>query len=623
MNGREKHWLLRLATAWIALSAAGIGLWVWVRQRPQALPPPDSKSGQDLLLGYQEITHNIWLIALALVIICLAQRIYVNRKRETLRSEHQSKQPIESLLRFIKKNPISSALFIAYGVAMMSGITYLHKDMLGWYPELVKGHFLDNFSIRQSFVSETMRRTDYRFFPLAHQDLHILSWFTIHIKTWILVSVAELISIVLLSIKFLNDLTSSKLAKQSTILLLTLLFLIHPSTGTAFFHVIYCERLLCLVFMLYITTYAFYRKTSHASYFYLTFLWALLGIYIKDIAVILFITPAASLWIADSITNQSKDKPNHRLEHWLCSLSLVFIASYIFLALIPSSFAGGSAYNNNAPGGLVLDIRCYLFGAVALTRAGAILRRRLTFTILDSINITAFAYATALALTYAFDANSYLALPVQLIATINIGWAWMQLVEPKQRRHHQQSVKIMAAAASASLIIGADHTLMDKTFAKTIAEQKFDQASTQATYEKLDRICKKVRESGANVHLIISQDSWLSSKRHLNRIHYRSLIEYEPVSKAFIVKDGANKGMRYTPAPGDLIANVDKNINVLNPILNGLETELIYRHNPSERSGMILRITGIKQMDHDQSSLNDRVPDSSDSIGSAAITMDP
>ena len=69
--------------------------------------------------------------------------------------------------------------------------------------------------------------------------------------------------------------------------------------------------------------------------------------------------------------------------------------------------------------------------------------------------------------------------------------------------------------------------------------------------------------------------------------------------------------------------NVDKNINVLNPILNGLETELIYRHNPSERSGMILRITGIKQMDHDQSSLNDRVPDSSDSIGSAAITMDP
>jgi hypothetical protein len=32
-------------------------------------------------------------------------------------------------------------------------------------------------------------------FPLAHQDLHILSWFSIHIKTWMLFSAAELIGI--------------------------------------------------------------------------------------------------------------------------------------------------------------------------------------------------------------------------------------------------------------------------------------------------------------------------------------------------------------------------------------------------------------------------------------------
>ena len=98
------------------------------------------------------------------------------------------------------------------------------------------------------------------------------------------------------------------------------------------------------------------------------------------------------------------------------------------------------------------------------------------------------------------------------------------------------------AAAVSALAIGIDHGSMESTFAKTIAKQKFDQAFTQATYEKLYRTSKKIRESGEEVNLIISQDSWLSAKRHLNRIHYTSLIEYEPEAKQFIVKDGAHKG---------------------------------------------------------------------------------
>ena len=165
---------------------------------------------------------------------------------EACTRNHTSARPVEACLRFILNNPITRVLFIAYAVAMISGTTYLYKDLVGWYPDLTKGYFLDNFAARGSFVDETMRRTDYRFFPLAHQELHILSWFTIHIKTWMLVSAAELIGIVLLSIQFLNHLDAGQTARQSTILLLTILFLIHPSTGTAFFHVIYCERLLCL-----------------------------------------------------------------------------------------------------------------------------------------------------------------------------------------------------------------------------------------------------------------------------------------------------------------------------------------------------------------------------------------
>ena len=270
------------------------------------------------------------------------------------------------------------------------------------------------------------------------------------------------------------------------------------------------------------------------------------------------------------------------------------MASYIVLALIPSSFAGGGAYNDNAPQALVLDVRCYLFAAIALIRAWSIAKGRITVSILDAINLTAIAYATALAVTYAFDANSYLALPFQLIATINLGWAWMQLVETNPRIPKQQSLKITAAASASALIIGADHSMMSPNFTETINTQKATQASTQATYEKLDRVSRKLRESGGNINLIISQDSSLSAKRHLNRIPYRSLIEYEPERKQYIIKDGANKGSIHTPQEGDIVANIDKSIDSLSPILETLTTELIYRHNPSDRSGVIFRVTGIK-----------------------------
>ena len=101
--------------------------------------------------------------------------------------------------------------------------------------------------------------------------------------------------------------------------------------------------------MLYITAYCSYRTTNQASSFYLTLLWELVGIYIKDIAIILFVTPAACLWFADWIHNRTTEKPDHSLEHWIISLSVVFVASYIVLALIPSSFTGSVAYNDNAP----------------------------------------------------------------------------------------------------------------------------------------------------------------------------------------------------------------------------------------------------------------------------------
>ena len=603
---QSRQTLTKLVVTLPLLSAVGLALWGWILQQPGILPAPNSKAGKALLYQYLGTSHDVWLILLALTLGYLLVRIYKSRRKESLHNQEMLQGPLESTVQFIRENPITTLLFIAYTVAMIWGTTYLYGDMVGWYAGLVKGHFLDNFSIRGAFISETMRRSDYRIFPLAHQDLHILSWFSIQIKTWMLVSAAELIGIVLLSIKFLNGLQPGKLAQQSTLLLITSLLLIHPSTGTAFFHVIYSERLLCFVFMLYLTSYLDYRNSGRLSSFYLAFLWALIGIYLKDIAILLFVVPPASLWIVDlkckrfSQQDQKDDvflKPAHQLEKWLCSLILVFITSYIFLSLIPSSYADKGAYNEGTEFIFIPDMRLWLFASIIIARIGAILAGRVRFSLLDAINLSAIAYIAALAFTYELDASSYLSLPIQLIASINIGWAWIQLIEiSKQRFFSKKSNKVIAAILASFLIISLDHLTAKSTFLGEISEQKSEQAFIQATYEKLHEISEEIRETGDDVNIIINQKSKFEPDRHLNRIPYKSLIEYKSKSNTglFVVEDGAGKGKAYSRQVGDLVVNIDKGIELVDPLLEGAKAELLYRHRASERrTGIIFRITGL------------------------------
>ncbi len=598
--------LKRLLVVLTLVSTIGMTVWGWLQQNRAFLPTPDSKPGRVLRYQYQGLTHDIWLILLLIAVGYLISKIFISRQLEERETEYTSPGPVKSSLEFIRNNPLTTALFAAYTVAMISGTTYFYKDMFGWYPDVVQGYFLDNFSLRGSFIAETMRRTDYRFFPLAHQDLHILSWFTIHIKTWMLFSAAELIGIALLSVHFLNNLGEQHKAKSSTVLLLTVLLLIHPSTGTAFFHVIYCERLLCLIFILYVNAYLRHLKTHSPSSFYETLLWALIGIYIKDIAILLFIIPPASLWTADTIHHrlQSRNKPqaslpsnrSHRLEHWLCSLSLLFIASYIILALIPSSYRLEGAYNIDAEHKIFFDLRTYIFALIAIVRTIAIAKGKIQFCLLDAINLSALGYISALAATYEFDASSYLALPAQLIATINIAWAWIELVEKRNQQKLTNRKKTIYAILASTALISADHMTSKNTFASRAIEQKQEQNYIQSTYEKLWEVSTEIRESGDDVNIIISEKSRFSNhKDNLDQIPYKSLIEFNPISEKFTVARGAKKDSNYTPKVGDLIANLDKRIDLIEPILHNYKTELIYRHNSSDRTGIIRRITALQK----------------------------
>jgi hypothetical protein len=587
--------LVKLASVFALLGSFALAFCFWIQRNRVALPSVTSKAGKALLRQYQSVTHDIWLILLMVAISWLVFKVYISRRKERNSQKQLRKDFLERLLGFVKNNLVVSILFVAYAFAMVAGTTYLYKDMIGWYPGLLEGHLLDNFSIKSSFVKETMRRTDYRFFPLAHQDLHVLSWFTVNIKTWMLFNVAELVGIVLLCMNFLNSFKRDASTEQSTLLLLTVLFLIHPSTGVTFFHVIYCERILCLVFALYITSYINYKNTQNNSSFYLTLLWALIGIYVKDIAVVLFVVPPACLWAAGTIAAQGKKISNSFiLEKCLCCLAPIFATSYIILAFVPSTFAADQAYNKDAIHGIFLDLRMVAFLIICLIRAGMIFNRRINFSILDAINVAAFAYGISLVLTYSFNASDYLSLPVQMVAAINIGWAWICFIESLDLRMLEAAKKNLMAISILFVAILTEHVLLaGASFAKAVTKVKSEQNYIQSVYSRLFDVSREIRGSGADVVILIEKSSRFSAYRHLSRIPYRSLVEYS--SSKFIVSDGVNKGQEYHPKVGDIIVNFGSSglHEISSSSIKKLELEVLYKHNLQRGNGNIFRIASI------------------------------
>ena len=121
----------RLLIALGSISTLGMGCWVWLQYNRPLLPLPDSKSGRALLLQYQGITHDIWLILLLLAVGYLINRIYISRQQEAQKCDHAVPRRVKSCLQFLHNNTVTTVLLIAYTVAMISGMTYLYEDMLG------------------------------------------------------------------------------------------------------------------------------------------------------------------------------------------------------------------------------------------------------------------------------------------------------------------------------------------------------------------------------------------------------------------------------------------------------------------------------------------------------------
>ena len=591
--------------AWITgtsllISAVGLGIWGWLVQNRGVLPDPNSDDGERLLNGYQAISHVIALVGLAAVTLVITMLIV--RARQQVSETSDARSLGQNVLTFAREQPIALALFVAYAIAMVQGTNWMYPELVGWYPEVFSEHLLNNFSTRSDFIRETMRRTDFRFFPLAHQDLHILSWITAYVKVWMLVNAAELITIVILATRFVRRLSGSDGKHGPALLLITsLLLMLHPSTAESFFQFIFCERLLTLIFALYISAYLHYRHTKSITSFYSTWLCALIGLYIKDLAFILFLGPPLIAIILGSIgLMQDRTTPQqhtlkswcqcYELELWLVGLLPIFLSSYTILSLLPSAYVNEGSYAEKRAVEFQPDWRFWFLAAITCTRLGLATLNRLRLQLLDTLNVTALIYALGLLLLVGFKSSRYLTLPIQLITVLNITWLWDCHVAPRlNQRMHWRTTACLGTAFTLSLL-GAESQLSRPSFASKVNHMKRRQESWLGAYTNMNSIGRTLKQQGETVNIIYSSKSWLSRRRHLGRLRYDRLIEYDPKQNVYEIVDGINKDSTYQPIQGDLVLNIDKRVSDLAPILENKPFHELYRHNPRDESGAIFRL---------------------------------
>ena len=571
--------LKTLALASSIVCFLGLYIWFWIENNRELLPNPNSDIGKSLAGQYIYIAYDSFLAILFVVLIILTRQAILENSKPTSHSSPKNSPGLRPLL-FAKNNPITTIIFAAYTIILLNEATWFHGEMMGWMKELFEGNLLNNFSIRYEFVNETLRRTDYRLFPLAHQDLHILSWFTPYVKVFMLASAAELITICILSARFIEKIAHRKNI-PSILLISSLLLLFNASVGNAFFELHFAERMVTFIFSIYCLTFLHYQREKDQASFYVTILMAILGIFFKDISFILFVTPPAivialrmlSLWENDEssataiqTTETLKSKWNqfysrNKLELWLCYLFLSFATVYIFLSLIPSTYLASESYADKSTiSAFNPDIRFWILILISSIRCVLILLQRIKANLLDAINAASILYAIALYLLISLEGYSYLYLPFVFASVLNMLWIW-STVSGKLRNKIKQKNIIGALGISGSfLIIGLEHIDINTSFYGHASRVQELHNSWEESFERIDEITRSYFEQGRQVNLIYSNDSWFSDSRHLNRLRYHKLIEWNSGSNSFKVKDGigAESNAPYMPDQGDLFINIDR-----------------------------------------------------------------
>ena len=527
------------------------------------------------LLAYNQISHGLVLSLVALGVITL---LVIAAKDQDPTDQRTQPLPFR-ILRWIRRHPVVTVVFAGYTVAMVQGTSWFYPELPDLYQGFIHSPLLDQRQVQERIIAETMQRNRVRHLPLAHQDLHALSWFTPYVKVWMLVSAVELMAIVVLSARMVQEMVGPPRV-PGLLLSMALLFLFAPATGWGFFQLVYCERLLTVLFAGYAFSYWRFIKSGRRRSGAFTLMWALLGVYVKDIAVLLFVIPALLRWLTTPAARRWRS-----LESALIALVPVVAVSYVTLSLLPSLVAQATPFSSEGRWSLDADWRLIaLFGFNAL-RLLPLVRNRRSTDLLDGLNLAVILYAVALWASVGYPYASFWTLPVQLVTVLDLGWIWCCWLVPRLGRRPASATVAALGMAGSLVLVGLEHRASE-TFSKRVRTIKTTQRRWRETFEAMAALSRDSREKGEPVNVIFMRSYF--NQHTLKPLAVDRLIEYHRQRRTYTVVEGLNRGEAYTPQPGDFLLTIDKRERK-DLGQDGQAFAEIYRHSTAKRAGRIFR----------------------------------
>lgn len=595
----EQRWSVWLSSCSGLVLIATVILTRWIQ--PQA---NDSGTIQtavkqlllDNLRSYNNITHSIFI---GLLVTLTAWTYWSIRNTQPPDNpENRKESRLKQLLKGIQKHPATTILLVAYGALMIHESSWFYKEILTWYDDINTDYLLNNFSIKNAFVSETMWRNDFRFFPLSHQDLHVLSWFTPYTKIWSAVSVLELIATIIVGCKTVELHIRNK-PSRSLYLMGSTLFLFTSAAAFNYFQFIYSERILTLLAALYFYQYSLYQKTEEIRHGRIALALALFIPFFKDTAILLVAIPALTTIFLGSF-GKTRHYPRwnsvsfqawrraYSTELAICSIIPLFLASFAVLSLLPSTAAGVSRYDSHLGfASFALDIRLALFLGFIAVRTWRVCRNRSSVTPLDGINLAALGYGFALFALVGLDGSNYMTLPIQFVAVLDILMIWETTAAPAL--HNKLNARqAQAIALGATLLVVGIEDRQAKTFRARATEISSKQRSWRQTLRKADAIATKAKRQGEEVNLIYTK-GWFRSSDQMKTLTYDRLVYYDIDTRTYTIIDGIDRGEPYRPQQGDFLIDIDSGKKTFTHGIQSSDFEAIYQHNPELIYGRIYR----------------------------------
>ena len=584
------RWTLGVSLSSCVILLAGLALGQGLRTFPKIANLLATQ-----LSSFNDVSYGLFIVILLFSAGLLAKAAWeCSRPKPTLDCVLAAR----SMVTWTQRHPVSATLLMTYSVIIVANSSWFYKEIVTWFDDIQASQLLDNFSLRLSLINEVRGRNDFRFFPLSHQDLHILSWFTPFPKVWGIASSAELVITVLAGIKIIKKLRHWKTVAGIT-LITTLTYLFTTSTAYNYFQFIYSERILTLCLALFSLCYLHYQRTRHDNIALTTLLFALFGCFTKDTGILLFAIPALATLLLGSFglhetyphwrkTSKLEWMHAYRLELSILCLVLVFAAAFTWMSYIPGILAGDQRYDASLRFTVFEpDLRWLILMAYTLTRGVQITNHRDQACLLDTLNLGAITYSVVLFALIGFRSSSYMSLPIQWIATLDIVFIWCALVTPKLGSNwSRQNITLLGAGLSAG-IIAVDH-ISPSNFYNQARDMHLTQRSWQATIQEALRLSRRNKEDGQEVNFIFSK-SWFKHSEYLRSLPFDRLVYMDPDTRETRVIAGINKGQLYQPKRGDLFLNIDSGKKLVKYDINLNSFDLVYEFTPTISNGKIYR----------------------------------